>query len=80
MKQTEETTKQKQERKQYAKRGERDSKMVAFRADGDVIKYLERAANKGRLINELVKKWARAQEWYDPDTSPDENLIEETMK
>ena len=80
MKQTEETTKQKQERKQYAKRGERDSKMVAFRADGDVIKYLERAANKGRLINELVKKWARAQEWYDPDTSPDENLIEEHMK
>lgn len=75
-----EEKKKKQERKQYAKRGERDSKMIAFRADGDVIKYLKRVANKGRLLNELVKKWASTQEWTDPDISPDENMIEEYMK
>ena len=68
-----------QPRKQYCAAGERTSKMMAFRADSDVIRWLNHAANKGRLINELVRSWAKKQPWYDEDASPDENMIEEYM-
>lgn len=71
--------KQTQPRKQYCAAGERTSKMMAFRADRDVIRWLNHAANKGRLINELVRSWAKQQPFYDEDASPDENMIEEYM-
>lgn len=44
----------KQERKAYAKRGQRSQKMVTFRLDNELIKYLEREENKGRFINEAL--------------------------
>ena len=46
-------------RKEYAKNGSAQ-KMVTFRADVDVVAILANVANKGRLINNLVKEWAAA--------------------
>ena len=34
--------------------------MMTFRADVDVVAILANVANKGRLINNLVKEWAAA--------------------
>lgn len=45
----------KQERKAYAKRGQRSQKMTTFRLDNDLIEYLEREENKGRFINEALR-------------------------
>lgn len=39
-----------------AKRGEITQKMMTFRLDADLIENLENEANKGRLINQLLKK------------------------
>ena len=48
--------------------------MMAFRADADVIEILSKVANKGRLINDLVKRWAaRPDQLADPDAPPEEN-------
>lgn len=46
-------------RKEYAKGGS-SQKMMAFRADVDVVEILSKVANKGRLINDLIKEWAAA--------------------
>ena len=46
-------------RKKYAKNGSAQ-KMMSFRADGDVVVILANVANKGRLLNNLVKEWAAA--------------------
>lgn len=46
-------------RKEYAKNGS-TQKMMTFRADVDVVAILANVANKGRLINNLVKEWAAA--------------------
>ena len=46
-------------RKEYAKNGSAQ-KMMTFRADVDVVAILANVANKGRLINNLVKEWAAA--------------------
>lgn len=45
----------KQERKTYAKRGERSQKMVTFRLDNDLVDYLENLPNKGRFINDCIR-------------------------
>lgn len=46
----------KQERKTYAKRGERSQKMVTFRLDLDLVDYLENLPNKGRFINDCIRQ------------------------
>lgn len=46
-------------RKEYAKNGSAQ-KMMTFRADVDVVAILANVANKGRLLNNLVKDWASA--------------------
>lgn len=52
------------------KHGERTQKMMSFRLDADLAAYLEGWANKGRLINELLRH-AKAgkfgKEWEAPD-------------
>lgn len=48
-------------RREYASKGNRSQKMMAFRLDLENIDYLNTKANKGRFINELIAK-ARAQE------------------
>lgn len=48
-----------QSRKQRSKNGERDQKMMTFRADWDVLNVLSQVENKGRFLNQLVKDWAR---------------------
>lgn len=45
----------KQQRKKSPK-GERTQKMVSFRLDKDNIEWLSKQPNKGRYLNELVKK------------------------
>lgn len=60
-------------RKEYAKGGS-SQKMMAFRADSDVVEILSKVANKGRLINDLVKRWAaHPDNLTDPDAPPEEN-------
>lgn len=63
-------------RKEYAKNGSAQ-KMMTFRADVDVVAILANVANKGRLINNLVKEWAAAHrpmavEYDDP---PEDNNV-----
>lgn len=41
-------------RREYAKRGERNQKMMSFRVDLDNIQWLESRENKGRYINQLI--------------------------
>lgn len=67
-----------QPRKAYAKRGERTSKMVSFRADALTTKVLDYCSNKGRLINRLIQEWGRDNRIItDDDINPKENDIEE---
>lgn len=51
-----EETKTTQPRKQYAKRGEKSSKMLSFRIDSDNLAWLNTQPNKGRVINDLIAK------------------------
>lgn len=69
-----EEEKKKQLRKQRVKNGERTSKMVSFRADELTIQILSKVANKGRLMNNLVKNWWRREPsvTLDPDELPSE--------
>lgn len=49
-----EENKEKQLRKQRAKNGEAGQKMLSFRLDQGLIKWLAKQANKGRYINDLI--------------------------
>lgn len=44
-----------QSRKQYGKRGEKSQKLIAFRADVDLLVWLKSQPNMGRYINDLVR-------------------------
>lgn len=44
------------QRKAYAARGERSQKMMSFRVDNEVADWLNQQHNKGRYINNLIKK------------------------
>ena len=54
-------------RREYASKGSRSQKMMAFRLDLENIEYLNTKANKGRFINELIAT-ARAQEQGESDS------------
>lgn len=80
--------KTKQERRKRAKNGERNSKMMSFRVDWDVANILSEVGNKGRLLNELVRKWEKAsrpgrrKQPHDEEgweTPPEENDIADYM-
>ena len=43
-------------RKGGKQRGVTTQKMMSFRVDNDLIEWLDRQANKGRYINELIKR------------------------
>lgn len=64
-------------RKSGRKAGQTTQKMMAFRVDNEVAEILATVANKGRLLNELVKDWAAAHKrLHDaPDYPPEENNI-----
>lgn len=44
-----------QSRKIYGKRGEKSQKLIAFRADIDLLDWLKAQANMGRYINDLIR-------------------------
>ena len=57
------------------KHGERTQKMMSFRLDADLVAYLGAWANKGRLINELLRQAMQGrfgQKWQASGTMPDE--------
>lgn len=55
-------------------------KMMSFRIDLDLVNLLNGEANKGRLINNLLRKHYGAEEYKkDEDSDPDENSIEEYL-
>lgn len=49
---------QKQVRKQRAANGCATSKMMSFRIDADNVKYLESVPNKGRTVNDALRRWS----------------------
>lgn len=61
------------------KHGERTQKMMSFRLDADLVAYLGAWANKGRLINELLRHAMQGrfgQKWQALGTMPDETASE----
>lgn len=53
----EQEEKKKQERRKRSANGERSGKMMSFRCDYDVMNILSEVTNKGRLLNDLVRRW-----------------------
>lgn len=43
-------------KREYAKRGSINQKMMSFRLDNENAEWLQKQANKGRYINELIAK------------------------
>lgn len=43
-------------KREYAKRGSSNQKMMSFRLDNENAEWLQKQANKGRYINELIAK------------------------
>lgn len=68
-------------RKEYSKDG-KSQKHMGWRADFDVIEILKTVENKGRLINNLIREWARAKNKDEraSDTDPRWNQIEDELK
>lgn len=70
---------EKQERTKRAKNGERTQKMFSFRLDKENADWLQGVQNKGRLINELLKRRQMEEkrfrnptpEKWDEDEQPD---------
>lgn len=61
------------------KHGERTQKMMSFRLDADLVAYLGAWANKGRLINELLRQAMEGrfgQQWQAPNAMPDATASE----
>lgn len=70
----------KQERKSRSKNGERTQKMMTFRVDNDVAAILAAARNKGRLINNVIREWARTHPLMEPqDYPPEENNLDDYL-
>lgn len=71
---------EKQERKSRAKNGERTQKMMSFRVDADVASILSTVANKGRLLNNLLREWAQAHPHREGhDYPPEEDGLEDYL-
>lgn len=71
--------KKKNVRKEYSKEGSTQT-MVSFRCDNDLLGWLKSQTNKGRVINNLIRRaMVGGTIWVDPDADPDENRIEDTM-
>lgn len=68
MKQKNDEQEKERTRREYASKGCRSQKMMAFRLDLENIEYLSTKANKGRFINELIAT-ARAQEQSESDST-----------
>lgn len=47
----------KQVRKERAANGQCTSRMMSFRMDADVVSYLQKVTNKGRTVNDAVRRW-----------------------
>lgn len=72
-----EEKKETQPRRKYAAKGERNSKMISFRADADVVRILEHVRNKGRLLNDLVRCWRDGRRYAGDEVSPREDDLDE---
>ena len=68
--------KAKQIRKSYAKRGACNSKMMSFRCDGDDLGFLAKVANKGKLINDLLRAYFTGAQSEPGDYPPEERDLD----
>lgn len=61
------------QRKADIKHGETTQKMMSFRLDNDLVESLKSVANKGRLINELIREWKASKnvDESEQDTDPE---------
>lgn len=57
-----------------AKWGTRTQKMVSFRADNEIAKYLETKQNKGRYLNELVRTDMMREQHTTREAEEEENI------
>lgn len=48
-------------RKEYKKQAGRTQKVQSYRIDLDIIEMLKSVANKGRLINDLLREYFRSR-------------------
>ena len=55
---------------------------MGFRIDFDVVEILTKVENKGRLINQLVREWAKAKNRDESakDIDPAWDQVEDEMK
>lgn len=54
--------------------------MLSFKIDLDILARLKQEANKGRLINNLLRDHYKLNDLpFDPEENPDEHNIEEYM-
>lgn len=67
--------KEERQRKAEIKKGQRTQKMMSFRCDNDVADILSRVVNKGRLLNDLVKEWAKSRNRVETDDPPESYRI-----
>lgn len=51
-----EKTEKQRIKREYAKKGERNQKMMTFRLDNENAEWLNQQRNKGRYINDLIKQ------------------------
>lgn len=47
----------KQQRKERAANGGSTQKMMSFRIDADIVEYLNTQRNKGRTVNDALRRW-----------------------
>lgn len=60
--------------------GQRTQKMMSFKVDLDLVECLKTVRNKGRLINNLLRKYFEKPEPpLDEDLDPDENNFDNYM-
>lgn len=66
-------------RKEYKKQAGRTQKVQSYRIDLDIIENLKSVANKGRLINDLLREYFRSrnQDESKKDEDPAWGMLED---
>ncbi len=68
----EEKQEQQRIRRAYAKKGERNQKMMAFRLDNENAEWLQMQPNRGRYLNELIANDRQRQQHSDQNSSQED--------
>lgn len=68
----EEKQEQQRIRRAYAKKGERNQKMMAFRLDNENAEWLQMQPNRGRYLNELIANDRQTKQHSDLNSSQED--------